>query len=535
MNKHITCDVAVIGGGFGGVAAALALTEAGKTVVLTEETAWLGGQPSSQGVPPDEHRRIEEGGCTASYRRYRDLVRQFYRDHYPLKAAYCEKPDLNPGGGSVSRICHEPKVSAQVLEAMLAAPVSRGRLQILRETRPVAAETEANRIRQVTVATPEGEQVIRANYFLDATECGDLLPLTGTAYVTGSESRSDTGEWHAGEQADPQDMQAITWCFAVSLEPSGDYTIPKPARYDHYKQHLSPFWPGSQLSWTYSQPITLEPIDGVIEPQPGQVDLFTYRKILGKEAFEADFLAGSGEITLINWPQNDYWFGSVVDVPEEDRRQNLAEAKELSRCFLYWLQTEAPRPDGGRGYPNLKLRGDALGTADGFAMAPYIREARRIVPLVRVTEAHIGMAMRQDLLERGEIDTLSAEPFADSVGIGYYRIDLHPSTGQRNYIDIESLPFQIPLGALIPVETKNLLAACKNIGTTHITNGCYRVHPAEWNIGESAGACAAWCLDHDMTPQALHGDPAALAAFQQALVKRGVPLAWPEAWRSGLA
>ena len=130
---------------------------------------------------------------------------------------------------------------------------------------------------------------------------------------------------------------------------------------------------------------------------------------------------------------------------------------------------------------------------------------------------------------------MTAEPFADSVGIGYYRIDLHPSTGQRNYIDIESLPFQIPLGALIPVGTENLLAACKNIGTTHITNGCYRVHPAEWNIGESAGACAAWCLDHGMTPQALHGDVAALAAFQQALVERGIPLAWPEAWRSGLA
>jgi hypothetical protein len=44
------------------------------------------------------------------------------------------------------------------------------------------------------------------------------------------------------------------------------------------------------------------------------------------------------------------------------------------------------------------------------------------------------------------------------------------------------------LGALIPIRMENLLPAAKNIGTTHITNGCYRMHPVEWNIGEAAGA-----------------------------------------------
>ena len=31
---------------------------------------------------------------------------------------------------------------------------------------------------------------------------------------------------------------------------------------------------------------------------------------------------------------------------------------------------------------------------------------------------------------------MTAERFADSVGVGSYRIDLHPSTGGDNYIDI---------------------------------------------------------------------------------------------------
>ena len=55
----------VVGGGLGGVAAALAAAERGARVLLSEETDWLGGQLTSQAVPPDEHPWIEGFGCTA--------------------------------------------------------------------------------------------------------------------------------------------------------------------------------------------------------------------------------------------------------------------------------------------------------------------------------------------------------------------------------------------------------------------------------------------------------------------------------------
>ena len=531
MARKIRTDIAVIGGGLGGTAAALAILRAGHRVILTEETVWVGGQATSQGVPPDEHRQIETCGCTALYRHYRDRVRQYYRDYYPLTDEARFRENLNPGGGSVSQICHEPKVSARVLTDLLAPYVSSGQLEILYQARPVSAVCAQNQVRAVVLETPAGQVNLDAEWFLDATECGDLLPLTGTEYVTGRESRADTGEDHAGETADPLDMQAVTWCFAVSLEPSGHYTITKPPDYERYSRHLSDFWPGSQLSWTYSQPVTLEPVEGCLEKQPGKIDLFTYRKILGKESFAADY--GASEITLVNWPQNDYWLGPLFDVPDEDKKRHLAGAKELSRCFLYWLQTEAPRADGGQGYPNLRPRGDVMGTDDGFAMMPYIRESRRIVPLFRVLESHVGLQMRRAALS-GRTERITAAAFPDSVGIGYYRIDLHPSTGQRNYIDVESLPFQIPLGALIPVRTANLLAAGKNIGTTHITNGCYRLHAVEWNIGEAAGACAAWCLTRNMTAARLWQDRAELDMFRAHLRADGIELDWPDEWRTGL-
>ncbi len=123
---------------------------------------------------------------------------------------------------------------------------------------------------------------------------------------------------------------------------------------------------------------------------------------------------------------------------------------------------------------------------------------------------------------------MTAELFPDSVGVGSYRIDLHPSSGGDNYLDVSSLPFQIPLGALLPRRIENLLPACKNLGVTHITNGCYRLHPVEWNIGEAAGALAAFCLARKEPPKQVRQNAKLLAEFQKRLEGDGVELHWPK-------
>jgi hypothetical protein len=112
------------------------------------------------------------------------------------------------------------------------------------------------------------------------------------------------------------------------------------------------------------------------------------------------------------------------------------------------------------------------------------------------------------------------------VGIGAYRIDLHPSTNGANTIDTSTLPFQIPLGALLPVRLRNLLPACKNLGVTHITNGCYRLHPVEWNIGEAAGLLAGFCVQRGILPAEVEGE-GRWADFSALLNAQGVETAWP--------
>jgi hypothetical protein len=530
--REMAADLVIVGGGFGGCAAALAACRAGLDVILTEETDWIGGQVTAQAVPPDEHPWIESFGCNRSYRRYRDGVRAFYREHYPLTAAARAEARLNPGGGAVSALCHEPRVGLAVLEQMLAPIVSGRRLRLLVEHVPVSADVAGDRVRAVTVEdVREARRVtLAAPLFVDATELGDLLPLTGTEYVVGAESRSDTGEESAPDVARPDAEQAFTCCFAIDHVAGADHTIPRPAEYGFWRDYvpvLRPPWPGKLLSWQTSHPITLAPRTLAFDPA-GPVEeglnLFDYRRIADPRHFVPRTYASG--ISLVNWPQNDYWLEPLSGRTREERARSVARAKQLSLSLLYWMQTEAPRPDGGAGWKGLRLREDVVGTADGLAKSPYVRESRRILAEFTVKEEHVSTEARLKRTGKPR-EEVTAEAFPDSVGVGAYRIDLHPTTGGHNYLDVSSLPFQVPLGALLPRRVENLLPACKNLGTTHITNGCYRLHPVEWAIGEAAGALAAFCKATGEPPRQVRRDPKRLAAFQDVLRKQGVELEWP--------
>jgi FAD dependent oxidoreductase len=507
--REFACDVAVIGGSFGGCAAALAAARNGMRVVMTEECPWIGGQVTSQAVPPDEHPWIEQFGCTRSYRDFRDGVRDYYRRHYPLTEAARAKPNLNPGDGSVSRLTHEPRVALAVLKEMLAPHVSSGRLTILNGYRSSAVDADRDRIRAVTVEGGGSSKTVHAQYFLDATEQGDLLPLARAEYVIGAESRAETGEAHAAETARRDNIQSFTFCFAIDYLPGEDHTIDKPEEYSFWRDYvpdLHPPWPGKLLSWSMADPVTLKERKVYFDPTPvphpgGGLNLWLYRRIANRQNFTPG--AYASDISLVNWPQNDYWLGPICDVAPDVTAKNLRGGRQLSLSLLYWMQTE-------QGWKGLRLRPDIVGTEDGLAQYPYVRESRRIRAEFTVREQDVGSA------------------FADSVGIGSYRIDLHPSTARDNYIDVSSLPFQIPLGALIPRRVENLLPACKNLGVTHITNGCYRLHPVEWNTGEAAGMLAAYAVSAKQLPRQVHRSEKLLKEFQARLQGQGVEIAWPK-------
>ncbi len=509
----LECDVAVIGGSLGGVAAALAAAESGARVILTEASAWIGGQTTSQAVSAlDEHQWVEVVESTRNYALFRQKIRESYRDMYGVPVQAENGRWLNPGGGWVSDLCFEPRVGLAVLQEMLAQHVQAARLKVLTRAQPVGCEGDPGHIKTVTVQHRGKKIAIRAQFFLDATDTGDLLPITGVPYVTGAEAKEDTGEADASvDGPHPERIQSFTYCFLVEFCPGESHVIRKPRGYEVFKDR-QPYSltlynrAGEAIHYNFMKATAERPLP-----------FWTYRRVF--DAGQLDPNRNGRDIALINWHGNDYHWASPIDQPVKRQVAILDEARRLSLGFLYWLQTEVKRDDGsGYGYPELRLLPEAVGTRSGLAMTPYWRESRRIHGLRRI--------VAEDILAAGNPGKVQAA-FPDSVGIGWYPMDLHPAVGDDTTMFAPTLPFQIPLGALIPQDCDNLLAACKNIATTHLSNGAYRLHPVEWSIGEAAGALAAYCVSNRLKPQQIHSSPERLGGFQFFLTQRGVRIAWP--------
>ena len=522
--KELVADLVVIGGGLGGCAAALAAARNGLAVILTEETDWIGGQITQQVVPPDENKWIETVGASRSYQTFRTGIRDYYRRNYPLTEAARAQKYFNPGRCWVSALGGEPRVALAVLYEMLAPYLGNGQVRILLQHKAVSAATNGDHVEAVRVRdlTSGNDLVLRAPYFADATEQGDLLPLTGTEYSLGAEAKSETGEPHAKDAAQPDNLQGFTMCFIMDYLAGEDHVIDRPAEYQFWRDYMLKT-SADKVPYHFLTFESEESSKIGFDPE-GRKGFFTYRRIADRDQFKPGFYRG--DATIVNWPQNDYSFGLICDVSEAEAKKHINRAKQLSLSLLYWLQTEAPRPDGGTGWKGLRLRPDMVGTADGLAKYPYIREGRRIKADFTVLEQHVSTAARMQ--ETGlKKAAVRATPYADSVGIGSYHMDLHITTTGDHGAYGSTLPFQIPLGALIPRRVENLLPACKNLGVTHLTNGCYRLHPVEWNIGEAAGSLAAFCVAQKKVPRQVRNQPELLADFQKLLTGDGVRLHWP--------
>ncbi len=515
--RDVACEVLVVGGGLGGVAAGWAAARLGRRVCLLEETDWLGGQITSQGVSAlDEHEHIEVFGGTGTYSHLRETIRDPYR-HLVAKSKL--KEPLNPGACWVTRLAFEPIAAVRTLETLLAPEVEAGHLKIFLRTKTAAVEVDGDRVVSLKAVNLDDGSAIRFRfqYVLDATELGDLLPLTGAEYGVGAESIQETGEPHAQpEKPRPHCVQSCTYTFALERRPVGeDNRIPKPQKYEHYRDtqpyslrihvHGGEIY-GEQSGWLQYQ---------VFQDMPGaKGPLWTYRRLIASDQFPDHH---KHDITMFNWPGTDYRDQPLVDQTPENLARALQDAKRVSLGFAYWLQTDAPNPGGQAGFPQLRLRCDVMGSADGLSKHPYIRECRRIKALKTIVEQEVAVAYQSGP---------RAAHFDDSVGVGWYPIDIHQAGEGDVGVSTRTRPFQIPLGALIPSRVENLIAANKNIGTTHITNGCYRLHPVEWNIGEAAGMLAATALESGRLPKAIRGEQALLRSFQHKLVAEGVPLCW---------
>jgi hypothetical protein len=509
-----TFDIVIVGASFGGVSAALTAAKFGKKIALVDANGNVGGQATAQGLTRwDESAPVispNAYGSSKSYQLLKEDVRGWYRANATL-APGVDGNTFNPGFAEAG---HPFSADCNVVETVLRQLLKDvdTSVELILSNAVASAEVEGHTVRCLHLAN---EDVLNGTIFIDATDLGDLLPMCGADWVIGAEAISDTQEPHAEAQANPGHIQPITVSLAVEHRADGEnHVIPPPPVYS--AQLIK-----DQGFGVYDARNGL--IGGVFTSRnsanPGWESLFDYRKYIDCRNFSDP--AYESDRTTINVGCNDYQ-AAVIPTGDAAKDAEIVEAaRAVSLAYLYWLQTEAPRDDGnGKGYPNLMIRQDIFGRADGTAPQAYIRESRRIAkPIVRLLEQHLTSST----------GVRAPMNFSDSCGICMYGIDIHQIYGPPGtpWIGIDGVrPFQIPLGSLIPTDVSNLIAGCKNIGGTHLTSGAYRVHPGEWAIGEAAGTLAAYCVGQAVMPAQAHDNAARTAALQLRLLEQGVPLFW---------
>ncbi len=565
------CQVAVIGGSLGGVAAAAHAMATGATTCLIEVAPWLGGQVSSQGVSAiDESLRMRQANNFApSWLRFRQLITQ----------QVTTLPAWSPGGTAravtdinscwVGALCFPPEAGAKASEQFLAdtnpsAPASRwatmtafkgaefdatgrritavygvrraaktpgalpkGRLSTeLAEWYSWSPTAEYDKV-PIKIQPPPGERML----VIDATDTGELVAWAKVPYRLGSESQATTGEPNAAAFDNPDCTQAFTYPFALAIHNDGGDSLAALSR-------LEPTYGLHEHRAVYD-------LEGF--PFFSGKSVFHYRRIVSQTRNNPyTGTPAPGDISMINWNRgNDWnWMDSPLVLKDIDleasgqyknwmgglSQSSLKFGEEHALMFARWLlETQT-------GYPLAYLYGadSPMGTLSGLSMVPYLREGRRIVGraaygqaefMIRENDLRIGFPEQRDFS-------------ATAVGLTHYAIDIH-GCRYRNWQpsgdavsapapEPKVKPVQIPLESLIPQGVDNLLIGGKAMAATHIANASTRVHYGEWQAGAAAGVTAGWLMSPD-TP--IH-DPAEvipsgyMGVLQEVMQIQGLRTRW---------
>lgn len=568
------CEVAVIGGSLGGVAAASHAMRTGAKTCLIELTPWLGGQISSQGVSAlDESRAMRSrDNFSPSWEAFKRLIRSqpvYLPEWTGLPSAL---PVHEVNSCWVGQLCFSPRTGAMAAEMWLRAastgsPEShwststafkgaafdatgryvtaiyavkripknpdyapQGRLsRELYRWYDWSDDDTFNKVPIRIQAPPNGRMIV-----IDATDTGELVGWANFPHRLGSDAQSFTGEVNAPLKDNTDCTQAYTYPFVLAtLNDRG-------SSYNRLKQ-VEPVFPKKEHRNDFD-------LQGF--PFFNQGSVFNYRRIVSQVPGKSQVnITRPGEMTLINWNRGNDWH--LMDPPllftEDDivltgQRHNwmggisiesLNQGETHALLFAEWLiETQATSR-----LPLAFVSGPSapLGTVSGLSMVPYVREGRRILGRPAYGQDNF-MIVEADFRE----DMTGGRDFSPTaVALAHYDIDIH---GCRYRDDRESYeassasikefvvrPVQIPLEALIPQGVDNVIVGGKSLAVSHIANGVTRVHYGEWSIGAAAGVTAGWLIHYgqpqDLTPAQIIVT-GQVPTLQQFLLEQGLRFTW---------
>lgn len=501
-------DVVVAGAGTGGCGAAIQAARLGASVLLLDETDYIGGQMNAAAVTS-----MDEGGTLVRGRGlYKELVAKIEAHYRPLgidpETAY-----------QYGHICVEPRVGRKILHEMLAE--AKVGLSLRSRVIKVLKEGETVTGAEVSITTDKGTttHVVHSKVLVDATEWGDVIPLTGAKYRVGN---------CLSDAINPaQRVQDNTWTAVIKKYPG---EVPAAFR-------LTEKPPGytDKIHQRFVKTLTLGDEVGT-DDRP-----WTWARFIGYRGMPNSAEGGGTRpITRTHVNYNNDWPSSVAEIEDRAKRQATERDMRLVTLhLLYYIQETlglkqwAVADDEGYDTPYnraqidewLKERPDleAYRTVFyHFPVMPYVRESRRIEGMDTLTAKDIDRRPGHQPVQ-----------YETSVAIGDYPVDMHGSM-QARYLELDldreedipdkfgskgHGPFAIPFECFIPEQVKGFLVAEKNISQSRMANGATRLQPHTMLMGQAAGAIAALTVKLGIPADEM---PATLA--QEVLARAGSPL-----------
>jgi len=510
-------DVVIAGAGTGGFGAAVQAARMGASVLVLEETDWIGGQMNAAAVTS-----MDEGPPLARERGVcREICGHIWAHYQPM--------GINPETAYGFRHpAVEPRIGQKIMYAILGDARGNGRLDVVLCARVAAVQKQGNTVSGVDVrGTLPGQNTVKriaCKVLIDATEWGDVLPLTGLRYRTGN---------CTSDAIDPaRRVQAITWTAVIRQHPQGKV----PA-----ELQLKAPPPGYEaLEKSFKKSLHLGQPGELAKPPQGSP--WSWDRFIGYRAMPDGTRPNTGDsrtVTRTHLNFNNDYPSRVADIENpESRLATTRDAIRRTLGLLYYIQTNLGKTDWGiaddEGYdtPYNRAQMDALIAADP-ALSPYRQVLYRfsIIPYVRESRRIIGL----HTLNAREIERKPGKPiqFPHTVALGDYAVDLHGSMNPQ-YLELdldreEDMPttfggrgigpFAIPFECFIPEKLDGFVPAEKNISQSRMANGATRLQPSTMLMGQAAGAIAALAAKQGVQPRVV--DP---RQVQHALLDAGCTL-----------
>lgn len=483
-------DVVVAGAGTGGCGAAIQAARLGASVLLLDETDYIGGQMNAAAVTS-----MDEGGMLVRGRGlYKELVQRIEAHYRPLgidpETAY-----------QYGHICVEPRVGRKILHEMLAE----AKVNLTLRARVIKVLKEGDTVTGAEISVTSDDRttthVVQSKVLIDATEWGDVIPLTGARYRVGN---------CLSDAINPaQRVQDNTWTAVIKKYPG---EVPAAFRLTEKPQGYT-----DKIHQRFVRTLALGDEVGT-DDRP-----WSWARFIGYRGMPNSAEGGdTRSITRTHVNFNNDWPSSVAEIEDPvKRRATEREMRLVTLHLLYYIQNTlglrqwAVADDEGYDTPYnraeidvwLKERPDLEPYRTlfyHFPVIPYVRESRRIVGLHTLCAREIDRRAGKTPFQ-----------FTTSVAIGDYPVDMHGSM-QARYLELDldraedipdkfgghgHGPFSIPLECFIPEKVDGFLPAEKNISQSRMGNGATRLQPHTMLMGQAAGATAALAVKHGVQPR----------------------------------